>query len=114
MLNNVVGNNIKCTGDTNGSVSFDVNNTYGTSVDVSYQVYEAFTNDPIVGASGTATIAPSGTLTVTDFGAPNLPVGTYYVLVREVVGPNVGCSVVSANFNIQRITCIIRNYCYSN
>jgi hypothetical protein len=28
------------------------------------------------------------------------PAGSYYILVRETAGPNVGCSIASANFNI--------------
>jgi hypothetical protein len=41
-VTNLVGNNIRCTGDANGSVNFDIN-TYTSSVNVSYQIYEAFT-----------------------------------------------------------------------
>ncbi|RYJ53300.1 T9SS type B sorting domain-containing protein [Flavobacterium petrolei] len=99
-VTNVLGNNIRCTGDTNGSVNFDINNTYTSSVNVSYQIYEAFTNILITGANGTGTIAAGGTLLITDFGVSLLPVGSYYILVRETAGPNVGCSIASINFNI--------------
>jgi hypothetical protein len=27
--------------------------------------------------------------------------GSYYIYVRETSGPNAGCSIASANFNIQ-------------
>ncbi|RKS94781.1 gliding motility-associated-like protein [Flavobacterium limicola] len=99
-VDNVVGNNIKCTGDTNGSVNFNINNTYTSSVTVSYQVYEAFTNVLITGANGTGTIPAGGTLPITNFGVSLLPAGSYYILVRETAGPNVGCSIASINFNI--------------
>ncbi|NRT14507.1 gliding motility-associated-like protein [Flavobacterium sp. 28A] len=108
-LTNVVENNIKCFSDTYGSVNFDVRNGYttpapGSPVTVTYQVYEAFTNKLIAGAGITVpvTIAPGATLNVTDLGASELTVGTYYVLVKEVTGPNAGCSAVSAEFNIKK------------
>lgn len=96
----IVGNNIRCTGDTNGSVNFDIANGYPSPITVSYQVYEAFTNVLITGANGTGSIPAGGTLSITDFGVSFLPAGSYYILVRETAGPNVGCSIASANFNI--------------
>jgi hypothetical protein len=38
-------------------------------------------------------------LPITNFGFIT-PAGSYYILVRETAGPNVGCSIASANFNI--------------
>jgi hypothetical protein len=50
-LTNVVGNNVKCFTDTYGSVNFDITNNYATAVDVTYQVYESFTNNLIGGGN---------------------------------------------------------------
>jgi hypothetical protein len=44
-----------------------INNTYTSSVNVSYQIYEAFTNVLITGANGTGTIPAGGTLPITNF-----------------------------------------------
>ncbi|MBE0392147.1 T9SS type B sorting domain-containing protein [Flavobacterium sp. PL002] len=103
-LTNVVENNVKCFSDTYGSVDFDVTNAYTSAVTVTYQVYEAFTNNLITGAGITVpvTIAPGATINVTNLGSTVLTVGTYYVLVKEVTGPNAGCSAVSADFNIKK------------
>ncbi|TPG29542.1 hypothetical protein EAH81_27650, partial [Flavobacterium pectinovorum] len=96
---NDVAHNITCTAAGDGKVTFEVKNNYATSVDVSYQVFESFTNVPIAGASGLATIAGGATSASVDLGP--LAVGTYYILVKEVAGPNKGCSVVSKDFNIK-------------
>ncbi len=105
-LTNVVGNNVKCFTDTYGSVNFDITNNYATAVDVTYQVYESFTNNLIAGAGITVpvSIAAGSTLSLTEYAAGILPVGTYYVLVKEASGANAGCSVVSTDFNIKKST----------
>ncbi|SNR86953.1 T9SS type B sorting domain-containing protein, partial [Flavobacterium sp. ov086] len=126
-----VAHNITCTGLNNGNVDFVIKNNYSSPITVSYLVYEAITNKgvvtpltpyvpavpavpedltavpPVVGSpyipataqAVTATIAANGSLTVTNFGP--LPVGNYYILVKEEAGPNAGCAVVSKSFEIK-------------
>ncbi|TDP04226.1 T9SS type B sorting domain-containing protein [Flavobacterium sp. 245] len=103
-----VANNVSCVGENDGKYTFAIKNNYtsGPSVDASFEVYEAITNKlvTIIPAlpSNTATIAAGATSTT--FTVSPLPVGSYYILVKEDVGPNAGCSVVSANFNIKEST----------
>lgn len=100
-LDAVVANNVTCKGDNDGSVTFTITNGYTTSVAVSYQVYEFVSNLPVAGVVGNATIGPGGNKVVSDLGKGILPVGSYYVLVRETSGANAGCGVPSVNFNIK-------------
>ncbi|MGQ7945991.1 T9SS type B sorting domain-containing protein [Flavobacterium sp. WC2509] len=96
-ISNVVPKNITCTGNTDGKVSFDITNPYGVATPIIYQLYDAFTLAP-KGAAVSVTI-PTGITSITNFGA--LAVGNYFVLIKEDVGAtNVGCSVVTSNFNI--------------
>ncbi len=90
-------NNITCTGSADGNVSFTVNSTYGAPVNVDYQIFDALTLQPI-GATGSDIVPAGGTLTVTDF--ETLPFGNYFVSITETSGPNSGCGVVTAPFNI--------------
>jgi gliding motility-associated-like protein len=92
------GQNITCTGAADGAVSFTVVNPYpaATPITISYEVFNAF-NNISTGISGTSPSITSN-YSLTNFGP--LPKGTYYVLVKEVAGPNVGCSVTSNNFNV--------------
>lgn len=103
-------NNVTCTGSKDGSFTFAIQNNYPvvpptppSTVNVSFQVYEALTNLPVSIvpplAITTATITDGTTSANINVGP--LPVGSYYVLVKETSGPNVGCSVVSTNFNIK-------------
>ncbi|OUL61530.1 T9SS type B sorting domain-containing protein [Flavobacterium sp. AJR] len=106
-LKNVVANNVTCLGSKDGSVTFSITNGYTTAVDVSYQVYESISNLPIAGVTDIATIAAGGTITVNNLGTGILPVGSYYILVRETSGANTGCGVPSTNFNIKESEIIL-------
>ena len=103
-----VANNVSCVGENDGKYTFAIRNNYtsGPSVDASFEVYEALTNRlvTIIPAlpSNTATIGAGATSPI--FTVSPLPVGSYYILVKEDAGPNAGCSVVSANFNIKEST----------
>ncbi|NNL79838.1 MAG: T9SS type B sorting domain-containing protein, partial [Flavobacteriaceae bacterium] len=90
-------NNISCTGSADGNVSFTINSIYGSSVNVDYEIFDALTQGS-TGISGSDTIAAGGTLTVTDLGP--LAFGNYYVLISETSGPNAGCGIATAPFNI--------------
>ncbi|EGV42056.1 T9SS type B sorting domain-containing protein [Bizionia argentinensis JUB59] len=94
----VTENNITCTGAADGNVSFTINSVYGTDVDVSYEVIDAFTLAPIVGTNGTAVIPANGTFDVVNLGP--LPFGNYVVVITETSGPNAGCGAVTIPFNI--------------
>ena len=95
ITSSVVPSNVRCTGETNGSVSFTFQGYSGTSV--SYQIYTALNNQP-VGAIGTSSGLTGLSETVNGFGA--LTPGIYYILFTENDGPNAGCTQTSDNFTI--------------
>jgi len=89
--------NVTCTGNADGDVSFTVNSVYATDVNVTYEIFNSisFTS---TGIAGTGTVPAGGSLQVNDLGP--LPVGDYVVLITEDSGPNDGCGVTSVPFNI--------------
>ncbi|WP_196216503.1 DUF11 domain-containing protein, partial [Flavobacterium sp. LC2016-01] len=92
------GQNITCTGAADGAVNFTITNPYpsATPITMGYEIFNAY-NNVSTGISGTS---PSVTTnySVTNLGP--LPKGIYYILVKELVGPNAGCSVTSKDFDI--------------
>ena len=96
-LSAVGSNNITCTGSADGNVSFTINSIYGTAVDVNYELFDSLTLAS-TGISGSGTVNATGSLTVTDLGP--LDFGNYYVWISETSGPNAGCGIVTAPFNI--------------
>ena len=96
-LSAVSANNITCTGSADGNVSFTINSVYGSSVNVSYEIFDALTL-ATTGVNGSDTVTANGSLTITDLGP--LQFGNYYVAISETTGPNSGCGVVTAPFNI--------------
>lgn len=90
-------NNITCTGNADGNVSFTINSTYGSNVNVDYEIFDSLSLNS-TGISGSGTVTANGALSVTDLGP--LPFGNYFVLVSETSGPNSGCGVISNPFNI--------------
>ncbi|MFV5687328.1 T9SS type B sorting domain-containing protein [Flavobacterium sp. ZT3R25] len=102
---NLVPKNITCIGNNDGNVSFDVTNAGGTSLDYTYEIFEAFTNISKY-VSGTFSVSGSSTINI-----PNIPinlgVGTYYVYIKETSGANAGCGKASANFNIKESTSML-------
>ena len=97
----VTANNITCTGNDDGNVSFDINSIYAFPVDVSYEIYDSLTL-LTTGITGTGTVPAGGTLSVTNLGP--LPFGNYFVLISETTGPNVGCGIATVPFNITQST----------
>ena len=93
----VSSDNVTCTGNDDGDVSFTVNNSYASPVDVSYEIFDSLSL-VTTGISGTGTVPAGGSLVVSDLGP--LPFGTYFVLIEETTGPNAGCGVVTAPFSI--------------
>ncbi|WP_289663932.1 T9SS type B sorting domain-containing protein [Flavobacterium panacagri] len=100
-INNFVPQNISCKGANDGNVSFEIANSYGYAVDVTYSIINAYTNIE-TGNTGSRTIPAGGSVTIDPAALfTPLPVGTYYVLVRETSGANAGCGKSSDNFNIK-------------
>lgn len=95
----IVPKNITCTGSNDGNVSFDITNASGISLDYTYEIFEAFTNISKY-VSGSFSVSGSSTITVPNIPI-NLPVGSYYVYIKETSGANAGCGFASDNFNIK-------------
>ena len=89
--------NVTCTGDADGDVSFTINSVYSTSVDVTYEIFDSLSLNS-TGISGTGTVSANGSLTISDLGP--LPPGNYFVSISETSGPNAGCGIVTSAFNI--------------
>lgn len=102
---NLVPKNITCIGNNDGNISFDVTNVGGTSLDYTYEIFEAFTNISKY-VSGTFSVSGASTINVSNIPI-NLGVGTYYVYIKETSGANAGCGKTSANFNINESTSIL-------
>ncbi len=96
-LTAVSSNNITCTGSDDGNVSFTINSIYGSNVNVSYEIFDSLSIQS-TGITGTGTVPANGTLDVPNLGP--LPFGNYFVSISETSGPNTGCGVVTAPFNI--------------
>jgi gliding motility-associated-like protein len=97
--NALTSNNITCVGSADGNVSFTINSIYGVPTNVSYEIFDSLSSSAIIPAvNGTGIVPAGGTLPVANLGP--LPFGTYFVLITETSGPNIGCSVVTVPFNI--------------
>ncbi len=90
-------NNITCTGSADGSVSFTINSVYGIAVNVDYEIFDSLTLASTT-ITGSGSVPAGGSFSVTDLGP--LPFGNYFVSISETSGPNSGCGVVTAPFNI--------------
>ncbi|WP_296385395.1 T9SS type B sorting domain-containing protein [Winogradskyella sp.] len=93
----VSSNNITCTGSANGNVSFTINSSYGSAVNVNYEIFNSLTLTS-TGVLGVGSVPANSSLTVTDLGP--LPFGNYFVSISETSGPNSGCGIVTVPFNI--------------
>ncbi|WP_299892553.1 hypothetical protein, partial [uncultured Lacinutrix sp.] len=93
----ITANNITCTGNADGNVSFNINNPEAITINVDYQIFDSLSLAP-VGPIVSGTVPAGGSLSVANLGP--LPFGNYYVLITETSGPNAGCSNVTVPFNI--------------
>ncbi|WP_339614633.1 T9SS type B sorting domain-containing protein [uncultured Winogradskyella sp.] len=93
----VSANNITCTGSDDGNVSFTINSVYTTAVNVTYEIFDSL-SITTTGISGTGNVPANGSLIITNLGP--LPFGNYFVSISETTGPNSGCGIVTAPFNI--------------
>ncbi|NRD20017.1 T9SS type B sorting domain-containing protein [Winogradskyella eckloniae] len=90
-------NNITCTGSADGNVSFTVNSTYTTDVNVNFEIFDSLSLQS-TGIIGSGTVPMNGSLDVSNLGP--LPFGNYFVSISETSGPNSGCGIVTIPFNI--------------
>src|SRR5690606_31914548 len=93
----VSADNITCTGSADGTVSFTVNSSYGVATGITYEIFASLSLAS-TGVTGSGSVPASGSFTVTDLGP--LPFGNYFVQITETSGPNSGCGIVTAPFNI--------------
>lgn len=89
--------NVTCTGNADGDVSFTVTSGYGADVTVAYEIFNAL-NQTSTGILGATVVLANSSITISDLGP--LGLGNYYVLISETSGPNAGCGVVTTSFNI--------------
>ena len=78
---------VSCFGDTNGSISFQIEGYDGTVTDINYSILETLTNNPL-GApySGTVT-GPAGPGPTPVVNINNIPPGDYVLFFEEVTSP---------------------------
>jgi len=90
-------NNITCNGSADGNTSFTVNNPEAIAITVDYEIFNSLSLTT-TGILGNGTVAAGSSLSISNLGPLNS--GNYYILVTETSGPNAGCSIASAAFNI--------------
>ncbi|WP_157499514.1 beta strand repeat-containing protein, partial [Flavobacterium beibuense] len=91
-------NNVTCTGNADGNITFTIDNYDAATTQVGYEVYYAQTNTPLSPVVG-GTIPVSGGPEMVSNVGPLAP-GTYYVLFTELDGGLAGCTNASAQFTI--------------
>ena len=90
--------NVTCTGNADGSVSFEFTGFDAGATDVRYEIFNRQSNVTTGQFAQVPVNAPT-TVTVSDFGT--LAPGEYYVLLTEIGGPNNGCTVSGDLFSIR-------------
>jgi gliding motility-associated-like protein len=100
-------NNVSCTGNADGNVSFTIDNYATTTTSVDYVINNASTNIS-TGLSGNIPIPVVGTIApilVNNIGP--LPPGTYNIRFTEQGGAVGGCGQTSGNFTITQSAVIL-------
>ena len=93
--------NVTCTGNGNGSISFTFNNYDATTTSVDYEIFFAQSNIS-TGFTGNSVVT-GGPIFIQNFGV--LVPGTYYLLLTENgTGSANGCTSATANFTITQST----------
>ncbi len=96
-IDNLIPNNVTCTGAADGSVTFTLDNYDGGASAVEWEIFNAQTNIT-TGQTGTIAVnPPTGPVTET---AGILAPGYYYVLFREIGGAFDQCTVGTQEFSI--------------
>lgn len=90
--------NVSCTGAADGNISFTFSGFDAAATSVEYEIFNRQSNST-TGNMGTATVNAPTTVSVSNFAT--LPPGEYYLLLRELGGPNNGCSVNGGEFRIR-------------
>ncbi|QFZ55715.1 T9SS type B sorting domain-containing protein [Oceanihabitans sp. IOP_32] len=100
LTSSVTANNVECQGENNGSVTFTIDNFDSTTTSVDYQIFRAFSNQP-VGAIGTTPVTFGTPVTITTPSPGTLAPGQYYVQFTETgTGIYNGCESASVIFEI--------------
>jgi len=95
---------VTCFGDTNGSITFQVEGFDATVTDINYSVLESITNNPLgAGYSGTVVQAAGGPTPTPSVTINNIPPGDYILYFEEATSPF--CSNVY-NFRILEPTAV--------
>lgn len=100
LTSSVIPNNVTCTGASNGSVTFTIDNFDSTTTSVDYAIYSAFNNQLINGpANIPVTFGTPETVTTPNPGT--LAPGQYYIVFTENgSGSFNGCETASQIFEI--------------
>ncbi len=100
LTSSVVPNNVVCIGESNGSVTFTIDNFDSTTTSVDYTIYTAFTNVLVDGPTNLpVTFGTPETVTTPSPGT--LAVGQYYIVFTENgTGSFNGCQSATAIFEI--------------
>ncbi|MDT0620463.1 T9SS type B sorting domain-containing protein [Croceitalea vernalis] len=96
-----VVNNVTCTGNADGNVSFTIDGFDATTTQVDYEIFLAQSNTSILptAISGSLSVnPPAGPVSETNIGP--LSPGIYFIQFTEADGVNAGCSVSSIDFTI--------------
>lgn len=99
VLDNI--NNVSCTGNADGNISFTVDNYDAGATSILYEIFN-FQSNSTTGISGVVNPLSGAAETVNNLG--NLPPGQYYILLSEVGGAYNNCSAASIDFNITEST----------
>ncbi|AWG24514.1 hypothetical protein FK004_04315 [Flavobacterium kingsejongi] len=92
-----VVDNVSCTGNADGKISFTITDYAIDATSVSYQVYYTL-NNTVAGPLETTSTLAGAPITITHYG-PLAP-GSYYLLFTENGGTANGCCTTSNNFTI--------------
>ncbi len=100
LTSSVVPNNVVCIGESNGSVTFTIDNFDSTTTSVDYTIYTAYTNVLVDGPTNLpVTFGTPETVTTPSPGT--LAVGQYYIVFTENgTGAFNGCQSATAIFEI--------------
>jgi gliding motility-associated-like protein len=80
-------NDVTCNGDTDGSITFQIQDYDGTVTDINYEIRESLTNTPLGGAYSGTVAGPSGPGPTPSLTINNIPAGDYVLYFEEATSP---------------------------